>query len=85
MDEKILQTLLKKATGYTHDEIVEEYSASDDGVELVKRKETKKYYPPDCAALKTYLELKESNLSQLDTETLKKEKNRLLKELEKKK
>ena len=51
MDEKILKTLYKRATGYTKDEVVEEYSVTDGEMELVKRKVTKKYYPPDNSAL----------------------------------
>ena len=86
MDEKILKTLLKRATGYTKDEVVEEYSASCGEMELVKRKVTKKYYPPDNAALKTYMELSgiDDDLSGIDSQTLVKEKMRLLKELKEK-
>ncbi|MGN0796449.1 MAG: hypothetical protein ACI4MT_05810 [Christensenellales bacterium] len=86
MNEKILKTLLKRATGYTKDEVVEEYNASGGEMELVKRKVTKKYYPPDNAALKTYIELSglDDDLSALDSHTLMEEKMRLLKELKEK-
>ncbi len=85
MDEKILKTLYKRATGYTKDEVVEEYNVTDGEMELVKRKVTKKYYPPDNSALKAYMELSSNDdLSKVDEETLIKEKTRLLKELKEK-
>ncbi|HKL93903.1 MAG TPA: hypothetical protein VJZ69_01305 [Clostridia bacterium] len=81
MDEKIMKTLLKKATGYTFDEVVEEYAVKDDGaVELTRRKVTTKHYPADSSALKAYIELSaETNISKLEDEELQKEKQRLLK------
>lgn len=81
MDEDIIKSLLKKATGYTFDEIVEEYSVKEDGgVELTKKKITTKHYPPDGSALKTYLELTGGNdVSKFSDEELEKEKTRLLK------
>ena len=85
MDEKILKTLYKRATGYTKDEVVEEYSVTDGEMELGKRKVTKKYYPPDNRALKAYMELSsDDDLSKVYEETLIKEKTRLLKELKEK-
>ncbi|MEG2541262.1 MAG: hypothetical protein RSB59_05800, partial [Clostridia bacterium] len=58
MEKDLVKTLLKKATGYSHNEVQEEYSVDETGgVVLAKRKVTKKYYPPDPIALKTYLEL----------------------------
>ncbi len=81
MDEEILMTLKKKATGYVADEIQEEYSVKEEGaMQLVKRKVTKKYFPPDSVALKAYIELNEQKGSvqaMSDTE-LQKEKERLL-------
>lgn len=83
MDEELIKNLLKKATGYTYDEISEEYSVDDAGqIVLSKRKVTTKYCPPDATALKTYLELVgDKDLCALSDEELKKEKNRLLLEL----
>ncbi len=83
MDEELIKNLLKKATGYTYDEISEEYSVDDAGqIVLSKRKVTTKYCPPDATALKTYLELiGDKDLCALSDEELKKEKNRLLLEL----
>jgi hypothetical protein len=83
MDEAILKTLLKKATGYYNDEIQEEYAVKDDGgLSLTKRKITTKYYPPDSAALKAYLELSTNeDISALTDEQLEAERQRLLKQL----
>lgn len=83
MDDEILKTLLKKATGYSRDEVQEEYAVSGEGeMVLVKRKVTKKYYPPDSTALKTYLELSQDRgVEELSDEQLAKEKARLLAEL----
>ena len=84
MDEEILKTLLKKATGYCRDEVQEEYSVGEDGeAVLVRRKVTKKYYPPDSAALKTSLELSkgEGDTARMSDEELAAEKKRLIGEL----
>lgn len=83
MDEELIKNLLKKATGYSYDEISEEYSVDDAGqIVLSKRKVTTKYCPPDATALKTYLELVgDKDLCALSDEELKKEKERLLLEL----
>lgn len=83
MDDDIIKTLLKKATGYSHDEVQEEYSVSQEGeMVLTKRKVTKKYYPPDSTALKTYLELASGReLEDCSDEELVSEKKRLLQSL----
>lgn len=83
MDEDLLKALLKKAAGYSHDEVQEEYSVTPEGeMVLVKRKVTSKYYPPDGGALKTYLELASDNGAEdMDDAALEEEKRRLLKEL----
>lgn len=86
MDEKIMKTLLRKATGYSFDEVVEEYAVKDDGaVELTKRKVTTKHYPADSTALKACIELSSaSDVSKLEDDELQREKMRLLKELKEK-
>lgn len=83
MDDGILKTLLLKATGYSRDEVQEEYAVTPEGeMVLTKRKVTKKYYPPDSTALKTYLELSsERGTEELTDEELEAEKRRLLAEL----
>lgn len=56
-EEKIRKALLKKALGYSADEIVEEYAFDDEGeLKLSKKKITKKHYAPDISAVKVLLE-----------------------------
>lgn len=78
--EDIYKALLKKAMGYTADESVEEFSAEEDGLRLLKKKVTKKHVPPDVSALKVLLSLgSEKSISEMTDEELEREKARLLK------
>ncbi len=83
--EELKKALLKKALGFSSDEIVEEYSLDESGNSVLnKRKVTKKYNPPDISAMKLLLEkedLTDDKLSQMTLSELKKEKKRLLKQL----
>ena len=83
--EDLKKALLKKALGFSSDEIVEEYSLDESGNSILnKRKVTKKYNPPDISAMKILLEkedLTDDKLSQMTLSELKKEKKRLLKQL----
>ena len=83
MDEQIVKALLKKAIGYTYDEVQEEYTITETGDSiLTKKKVVKKYCPPDSAALKTYLELSpEKSYADMSDEELEAEKTRLLEQL----
>ena len=85
MDEQIVKALLKKAIGYTYDEVQEEYTITEDGESvLTKKKIVKKYCPPDSTALKTYLELSpEKSYENMTDEELETERVRLLQELKK--
>ncbi len=87
-EEEIKRALLKRAVGYESDEIVEEYSADENGNSvLVKRKITKKYNPPDINALKFLLEQDEfsdDEISKMTDEELLAEKRRLLQLLKEK-
>ncbi len=81
MDKKLVNSLYKKAVGYTATEKTTEYSPEG---EVIKKKVTQKHFPPDITALKAYLELisnKEEHESMTDEE-LEREKQRLLQELE---
>lgn len=80
MDKKLVDSLYKKAVGYTATEKTMEYSPEGD---LVKKKVTSKHYPPDISALKAYLELTSGeDLERMSDEELESEKKRLLEELE---
>ena len=81
MDKKLVDSLYKKAVGYTATEKTTEYSP--DG-EVVKKKVVSKHFPPDISALKAYLELVSDgeDLEAMTDEELEAEKQRLLKQLE---
>lgn len=82
LDEQIKEALLKKAIGFESDEIIEEYVTDENGYAVLsKRKITKKYNPPDIAALKFLLEEDghfDDEISKMSDEDLLKERDRLL-------
>lgn len=83
MDEEILNALIKRAKGYTYNEVQEEYSVKEDGeIALTKRKVSEKYCPPDSAALKTYMDIcADKDVRNYTDEELQKERERLLQTL----
>ena len=74
--------LLKVATGFSVEEVTEEYAEVDGEMKLLKRKETKKDVPPDLKAVQLLLGA-ENDYSNLSDEELEKERQRLLEELSK--
>lgn len=83
MDEEIIEALIKRAKGYSYNEVQEEYSVKEDGeIALTKRKVLEKYCPPDSTALKTYMDIcGERGVESYTDEELEEEKSRLLKQL----
>ncbi len=81
-EDKIRKALLKKALGYSADEVVEEYSLNDGEEVLVKKKVTKKHYSPDVSAVKILLEryykTYQDKISLMSDEELLEEEERLL-------
>lgn len=80
------EALMKSAAGFVSSDVVEEFSLDESGeMKLVKRKITKKEYPPNISALKTLAEIsiKSDELDALSDEQLESEKVRLLKILAK--
>ncbi|MBR4270595.1 MAG: hypothetical protein IKQ31_02845 [Clostridia bacterium] len=55
-NDKLAKSLLKKAMGYTVNEVVEEYVQEEDDLKLVKKKITTKHIPPDISAARALLE-----------------------------
>ena len=84
--EKIKKALLKKALGYTATEIIEEYTNTDDGMVLQKKKVTSKDIPPDIASFKALFENQspKGEFDDMTDEGLVAEKQRLLNMLSKK-
>lgn len=79
--KKIDSILMKKATGYFVEEKVEEFDREN---EVIKRKISRKYIPPDTTAIKAVLERSEENpLKDYTDKQLAELKTRLLSELEK--
>jgi N-acetylglutamate synthase/N-acetylornithine aminotransferase len=82
-EERIRKALLKKALGYSADEVVEEYATDDDGAtKLIKKKVTKKHFSPDISAIKVlfekYYKTYVEELADMSDQELEKEKERLL-------
>jgi hypothetical protein len=78
------EALLKVATGYSVEEVTEEYAEVDGEMKLLKRKETKKDIPPDLKAVQILLADGNTEIAKMTDEELEKERDRLLEELSKK-
>ena len=46
--KKLEQALYERAIGFTQEDVSEEFGMVDNSLKLIKRKTSKKYYPPDC-------------------------------------
>jgi hypothetical protein len=83
--KKIIENaLLKRALGYTAEDVVEEYTVDDNNdCKLCKKKVTKKHISPDISAGKMLLEYYEnlttSKYQNMTEEQLKQEKLKLIK------
>ncbi len=85
LNEKLKQTLIKKATGYKVEESVCEYGICEDEMKLLKKKVSTKYYPPDLSAINMLLNQTETDYKNLTDTELEQEKEKilnLLKEIE---
>lgn len=86
-EEIVENALIKKATGYDADEIIEEfvYDKDENKTVLVKRKKSTKHFSPDVTAIKIllsyYTNQNFDSLESLSDEELLKERDRLLEEL----
>ena len=80
-EKETRDALLKSATGFVSSDVVEEFSLDDSGeMKLIKRKITKKEYPPNISALKTLAEIsiKEDELESMNDVELESERQRML-------
>ena len=86
LSNKIKKALIKKAMGYTSTEIIEEYTNTDEGMVLQKKKVTSKDIPPDLASFKALFENQTSKgeFDDMTDEQLLAEKEKLLNMLTKK-
>ena len=81
--QKVKNALIKKATGYNTDEVVEEYIIEDGQQKLVKKKITSKFVPADLTASKLlfeYCEDKQEGFENMSDDQLDKEAIKLIKE-----
>lgn len=82
----MLDVLLKKAKGYQVVEKTQEYAVDEDGnKKLLKEKVSKKNVPPDITAIKTYLEVLDTEVYSMTNDELLAERERLIKTLKKEK
>ena len=81
--DKLGEALLKVALGFQVAEVTEEFAEIDGELKLTKRKRTKKDVPPDLKAVQLLLGEGTGSVATMSDEELEKEKQRLLKELEK--
>lgn len=84
--EKLLESLYKRAEGFTVEETVTEYIIDEDGTRRpIKEKTQNKYVPPDISATKAYFELaeKQDDVSLMTDEELEAERIKLIKSLKK--
>lgn len=85
--QQLQDALLKKALGYTTEEVTEEYSMVDSELVLSKRKKSTKSYPPDLSALQILIDKMAvegtNKYSNMTLEELQQEKLKLLNLLEK--
>ena len=80
MDRNLMEALYRKALGGTVEAVTEEYGGEEG--DLLRRKVTGKYVPPDVGALKAYIELADGDdILSMSDEELEREKLRLLNEL----
>lgn len=78
----MLDVLLKKAKGYEAIETVQEFAFDEEGNKrLLKEKVSTKSVPPDISAIKTYMELTDSEIYSMSNNELVAEKERLIKTL----
>lgn len=80
----MLDVLYKKAKGYEVTETTREYGIDEEGnPRLTKEKTATKFIPPDLAAIRAYMELKDGELYSMSDGELKKEREKLLRGLKK--
>jgi len=83
----LMETLYKKAKGYTVEETQDEYAPDEGGGQkLIRRKVAGKYIPPDLAALKTYMEMTAdaSDYERMTDAELEKERKRIINKVKEK-
>ena len=84
--EDVIKSLIKKAKGYSYNEECSEFTYSEDGERLQKKKITTKIVPPDISALKSAIELlkeHDNEIEKLTDEELNNQINEIIAKLKK--
>lgn len=82
--EKLESALFDRAVGFVQEDVSEEFGMVDNSLQLIKRKTSKKYYPPEIRAIELMLEQEgDGDVGAMSLEELKKERTKLKKLLEK--
>ena len=84
--EDVIKSLIKKAKGYSYNEECSEFTYSEDGERLQKKKITTKIVPPDISALKSAIELlkeQDTEIEKLTDEELNNQINEIIAKLKK--
>jgi len=82
--EKLESALFDRAVGFVQEDVSEEFGMVDNSLQLIKRKTSKKYYPPEIRAIELMLEQEgDGDVGEMSLEELKKERTKLKKLLEK--
>ncbi len=82
--EKLESALFDRAVGFVQEDVSEEFGMVDNSLQLIKRKTSKKYYPPEIRAIELMLEQEgDGDVGSMSLEELKKERTKLKKLLEK--
>lgn len=82
--DDVIKALIKKAKGYSYNEESTEFSYTEEGEKINKKKITTKIVPPDLSALKGAMELlkeEQTDLENLTDEELENNINTLIKKL----
>lgn len=76
--------LYNRAVGFVQEDVSEEFGMVDNSLKLIKRKTSKKYYPPEIRAIELMLEQGQADdLKGMSIEELEKERDKLKTLLEK--
>lgn len=83
--KKLEQALYERAIGFTQEDVSEEFGMVDNSLKLIKRKTSKKYYPPEIRAIEMMMEnfSPDDDLKNKNLDELLKERERLIKMLDK--
>ena len=83
--QSIEKALYERAVGFSQEDVAEEFGIVENELRLLKRKTSKKYYPPEIRAIEMMIERDESQdeYSNMNLNELESERNRLIELIEK--